>query len=217
MNVQDIVTRVRRTFGDEAAVQVTNEDIIRWINDGQVEIIKNNDTALEKTAFVNLVAGQSSYTLPTDLLILRALRFKYPTMNSFSRLSFKSMQQFDEEIDGWDGTGYNNSSPSYFTLYEGNALLFPTPDTSSTNGLKVLYNQKPADVDDVLDTLALPIIYHNTIMKYCMWQASLLDEDHEPAMMYRTDFAGDLGVLANNETSDPVATYHTITVLEYDA
>ncbi len=216
MIVSDIITRVRRTFGDEAAVQVTDADIIRWINDGQIEVVKRNDGALQKSAFINLVANQSSYTLPTDMLILRSLRYKFSSTLSYSSLLYKNMQQFDDSIDGWDGSAYSTGNPSFFTMYEGKAILFPTPSEASTSGLKVLYNQKPTDVVGTSDALALPIIYHNTLMKYCMWQASLLDEDHEPALMYKTDFQSDMSLLQTRETTEATATYPTITVLEFD-
>lgn len=216
MIVSDVVIRVRRTFGDDAAVQVDDDDIIRWINDAQVEIVKKNDGALQKSGFINLVANQATYTLPTDMLILRSLRYKFSDMPSYLSLKYKNLQQFDETIDGWDGTGFSAGHPIVFTMDEGKATLFPTPEQASTNGLKVLYNQTPTVVDDLNDALSLPLIYHNTIVKYCMWQASLLDEDHEPAMMYQTNFQDDTQLLRNRETTDPTSTYRTITVLEDD-
>jgi hypothetical protein len=216
MIVQDVVTRVRRVFGDDAAVQVTDADIIRWINDAQIEIVKYNDAALQKTSFIDITAGQAQYTLPIDLLILRSLRYQYGGMLSFSSIRYKNMQEFDDSIDGWDGAAYSQGKPIFFTMYEGKAILFPVPDGSAINGIKVLYNQKPTDVTLLADSMALPLIYHNTVFKYCMWQASLLDDASEPATMYRTDFQADMGMLMNNETVDPIATYSTITVLDYD-
>ena len=216
MIVQDVVTRVRRKFGDEAAVQITDDDIIRWINDAQVEIVKRNESALQKSGFINLVVNQSTYTLPADYLILRALRYKYSDMPSFSRLRYKSMAQFDETIDGWDGTAFLTGHPVYFTVDEGSAILFPTPDQSSTNGLKVLYNRTPTNVAALPDSLSLPLIYHNSVEKYCMWQASLLDEDHDPALMYKGDFQDDIDSLMSRETADATSTYPTITTLDCD-
>lgn len=216
MIVSDVITRVRRTFGDEAAVQVTDEDIIRWLNDGQIEIVKHNDGALQKTGFLNLVADQSQYALPADLFILRSLRYKFSDMLSFSILRYKNMQEFDDSIDGWDGNAYTSGNPQFFTRYEGNVILFPIPNQSMASGLKVLYNQQPTTLTSTSDALALPLIYHNTLTTYCLWQASLLDEDHEPALMYRSEFQSDMGMLRTREVSDPVATYPTITVLEYD-
>lgn len=216
MNVQDVVTRVRRVFGDEAAVQVTDADIIRWINDGQIEIVKNNDQALQKSDLIDLVAGQQQYTMPADFFLLRSLRYKYSDMLSFSALKYKNMQQFDDSVDGWDGSAFTQGHPKFFTMYEGKVLLFPIPDTSVTDGLKILYNQKPTDVASLSDALSLPLIYHNTIFRYCMWQASLLDEDHEPAVMYRGDFQDDMIHLKTRETNEATATYPVITVLELD-
>jgi len=216
MNVGDIVTSVRRTFGDEAAVQVQDTDVIRWINQGQVEIVKSNDGALQKTAFVNLVADQATYVLPTDLFILRSLRYKYSDMLSFSNIKYKNMQEFDDSIDGWDGSVYGSGSPMYFTMFEGKATLFPPPNVSVTNGLKVLYNQQPTDVDDLLDNLSLPLIYHNTILNFCMLQASLLDEDLEPATLYKSFFQSDMDMLRIREAQEATATYPVITVLDYD-
>ncbi len=137
-------------------------------------------------------------------------------MLSFSALKFKNMQQFDDSIDGWDGNAYTSGFPQFFTMYEGKVILFPLPDRSNTNGIKVLYNQKPVDVTAGGDSLALPLIYHNTILKYCMWQASLLDEDHDPALMYKNNFDSDMNLLRTRETTEATATYPTITVLEYD-
>lgn len=216
MIVSDIIVRVRRTFGDEAAVQVKDDDIIRWINDAQVEIIKHNDSALQKSDLIDIVANQAQYTLPADLMILRSLRYKLPSMLSFGALKYQSMQQFDESMDGWDGTQFSTGSPQFFTMDEGKAILFPIPDQSMVDGLKVRYNQKPTDVVTSVDSLALPLIYHNTVMKYCMWQSSLLDEDHEPALMYKNEFQMDMDLLMNRETTEATATYNTITVLEYD-
>ncbi len=216
MNVGDIITRVRRTFGDEAAVQVTDDDVIRWINDAQVEVVKHNDGALQKSDLIDLVANQSTYTAPTDLLILRSLRFKFSDMQSFAKLKYLSIQQFDESIDGWDGTAYYAGRPQFFTMSEGNIILFPTPEQAMTDGLKILYNQKPVDVVNNLSELSLPLIYHNTVVKYCMWQASLLDEDHEPALMYKSDFETDMGRLQTRETQQATASYAVITVRDED-
>lgn len=216
MIVSDIIVRVRRVFGDEAAVQVTDDDIIRWINDGQVELIKRNGEALQKTAFIDLVANQSTYTLPTDLLLMRTLRYKYSDMSSYSLVKYESMQQFDESVDGWDGTLYTSCYPKFYTMYEGKAILFPTPDQSNVQGLKVLYNQKPTDVVNTTDTLALPLIYHNSLVRYCLWQASLLDEDLDPATLYQKDFNDDANRLMNRETTEGISTYPVITVRDED-
>ena len=40
--VQDVLLSVKRQFGDESGVQVTDSDIVRWVDDAQREISMNN-------------------------------------------------------------------------------------------------------------------------------------------------------------------------------
>lgn len=216
MDVQAVITRVRRVFGDEAAVQVTDDDIIRWINDGQIEIVKNNTNALLNTTTMNIVAGQSTYNFNVNMLKLRSVRYKYSSMLSFKTLQYQSMQQFDESIDGWDGTLYPSGYPVYYTEYNNTFTVFPTPDQSVVGGFKLLYNESPADVSDLADPLSVPLIYHNTILRYCLWQASLLDEDLEPAVMYQNNFANDMSLVQNREVSENVSSYPVITIRDED-
>lgn len=39
--VQDVLTEIKRTFGDEAGVQITDADIYRWIDRGQIELFSS--------------------------------------------------------------------------------------------------------------------------------------------------------------------------------
>ncbi len=216
MIVSDVITRVRRVFGDEAAVQITDDDIKRWINDAQIEIVKKNQSALLNTTTVNLVANQATYSLASNILLVRAVRYKYSDMQSYKTLDYKSMQQFDESINGWDGTGFPSGYPVLYTQYNNNIIVFPAPDRAATAGLKILYNEVPTDVVNNSDALSLPLIYHNTIQRYCLWQASLLDEDLEPAIMYQQSFDSDLAIVQGRETTEAVASYPVITVREED-
>ena len=61
----DVYERVRSLFGDTSGAQITDQMTLRWINDGQQEIV-NNNPILKKTKYSNIVADQSEYTFPTD-------------------------------------------------------------------------------------------------------------------------------------------------------
>lgn len=177
MIVSDVKTRVKRQFGDEAAVQVTDADILRWINDGQKDIALHNETVLQKSSTANSVANQQDYLLPTDLLTLRALHWKRNNDVAFYHLKGMSFQEFDEYIDGWEGTAFQASNPMVYTIFEGNIKLFPIPIQSGTSNLKIFYNRQPADVVNDGDVIDLPAAYHNAIVSYCLTKAYELDED----------------------------------------
>lgn len=199
MITADVFDRVKRIFGDESAVQLTDADIIRWINDAQREIVMHSQNLLEKIGTINTVEGQDEYAFPADLLILRSIRYKNDSMQSYSSLQFRSLQDFDTYINGWDGSFYGTNDPLVYTTYENTIYVFPTPNVSTTSGLKVLYSRKPVDVTDSLDPLDLPEAYHNAVVKYCLTRAYEMDEDYESSGIQFSQFQNDVTTLMNRE------------------
>lgn len=181
MNLGDVKTRVKRQFGDESAVQVTDEDITRWVNDGVQYVVMNNEGLLEAIGSADIVADQQDYDLPADLLSLKSVHI-LQTEGALSHVHIQAydLQKFDAYVDGWDGTYYGTGVPYVYTVYAGQFKLFPIPDFSATGGIKFYYNRKPAvldnDTDDATE-LDLPLSYHNGIVHYCLQQAYELDEN----------------------------------------
>ncbi len=150
------------------------------------------------------------------MLILRSVRYKYTTMSSFISINYVNLQEFDDALNGWDGSSYSNARPLIFNRYADTISIFPTPDESATGGLKFLYNQVPTDITALIDPLSLPLVYHHTIFKYCMMQASMLDEDYDPAQLHKAVFDEDMRNLMGFENVEQNATYPVITVREED-
>lgn len=216
MNVSDIQTRVKRAFGDESGVQVTDTDIVRWINDGQRHIVLHNESLLEKSGFTDVVAGQQEYDLPVDLLVLRSVSIKAVGYTSYVRLKGFRLTEFNEYIDGWDGNVHSQGVPSAYCLHAGKLELFPIPDSSVTNGLKIYYNRKPTEVVTSADTPDLPELYHKALVKYCMQEAYEMDEDWEAASAKNQDMTSDINLLRGREDWKQQDAYPTITVLAED-
>ena len=216
MKVSDIITRVQRTFGDEAGVQLTTEDIIRFINDGVREIIYKNESLLQKTATANSVANQQDYSLPVDLLILRGISWKDSSETSYHKLKARSLNEFNEYIDGWDGTDYGNGVPVTYMVFEDQITLFPTPSTSTAAAMKIYYQRSPTDVVASIDTPDIPSIYHEIIVKYCLQQAYEMDEDVEAVALKQKDIMESVNFLRGRSEWTPEETYPTITVRAED-
>lgn len=216
MIVSDIQTRVKRTFGDESGVQVTDTDIIRWINDGQRQIVLQNEGLLETTATADAVSGQQEYALPADTLIFRSVKYKTVGYNAYYHMKGFSFNEFNEYIDGWEGEAYVNGIPEIYTLYAGNLILFPIPSDSFANALKIYYNRKPIEVETSVDTPDLPELYHESLVKYCLQQAYELDEDLEAAGAKSQELVGDIQLLRGRQDWKNQETYPTITVLMED-
>jgi hypothetical protein len=138
MIVSELAIRVKRQFGDESSVQVTDDDIIRWVNAGVSEIARKNQL-LETKANSSIIAGTADYSYPTDLLTLIAVR-----ANTVSLLKL-SPSAIDDYV-------YDTSTPGCPTAYStfGRIItLYPTPNAAGT--LTISYTAKPAVVAETSD------------------------------------------------------------------
>ena len=207
MLVSDIKRKVKRQFGDESGVQVTDADIIGWINDGLKEIAKKNNV-LETKSSSNLVAGVSEYTLPSDTLTLHSVRV------NGQRVRGLSLPESDEYV-------YANSStptgtPIVFWVYAGKINFYPTPDTNSTGSLVLYYTRQPAAVASDTDVIDMPTGYDNQVVAYCLQQAYEMDENFDAANVKGSQFKDGLGELLEAGTYTTRESYPRITVLLED-
>jgi len=217
MIVSDVKTRVKRQFGDEAGVQVTDADILRWINDGQRQIALHNESILEKVATQNSTASEEEYSLPSDLLLLHSVTYKTPDEGSYHHLKGLKKQEFDNFIDGYDGTDYGTGTPTVYTIFASKLILFPTPDIASTNGIKIFFTRKPTDRTADGDTLDVPELYHESIVNYCLRQAYEMDEDWQASNIKASEIKDDLTILRDRDDWSKREFYPSISVLPEDA
>lgn len=216
MIVSDIQTRVKRQFGDEAGVQITDADIIRYINDGQRKIVSQNESLLQKITTTASVNGQDEYAMPVDSLILRSVSYKSPTDLSYYKLKGLTLSEFDEYVNGWDGDAFGSSTPLVFMLYGSNITLFPKPDHDFADAIKIYYTRVPTDVANPNDVPDLPVLYHEVLVQYCMSQAYIMDEDIEAAAAMGNQIQGDMTLLRGRSEWNTQESYPTITIRAED-
>lgn len=215
MQVQEILDSVTRQFGDESGVQITTDDIFRWINQGQRQFVLQNESLLLTTTTTNAVANQQSYTLPTNLLTLRGIQYKQPNTTQYYRIRGYDLSKFNETVDGWDNT-LAVGIPQIYTVIGNSITLFPIPQESLTAALKIYYNRTPVDVTGTFDVPELPTLYHEPLIKYCLMQAYEMDEDWEAAGNKVTDLDRDINILRGRESWRATEYHDSITVLEED-
>lgn len=218
MNLGDVKLRVKRTFGDESGVQVTDDDITRWANDAITNIILNNEGIYEEIKTLDVVANQQDYAMPTDLLILKAINYQRSSATSYMHLEGYDLQKFNTWVNGWDGTNtYGPGIPAVYTVFKNTLKLFPIPDSSQPAGLKLFYNKLPTQLVNDTDVPVVPVIYHNAIVNYVLQMCYELDENFYFAQLKQGQVAQDIKMgryrqeLANQEF------YPMITIKDEDA
>ncbi len=178
LSVTDIITRIKRQFGDEASVQVGDADVIRWVNDATRDIAIKADL-LQTRATSNVTATQQEYLLPPDILTLRSARFLGEKLRPYSAQEAEDVLERQTSVRG---------TPVAFWTWANRISLHPTPDRSIVGALTLYYTKQPRPVAQGGDIPEVPPQYHNRIVEYCLQMAYELDENWAAAQAKQTQF-----------------------------
>lgn len=217
LTVLDVKTRVKRKFGDEAGVQLTDADILRMINDAQRKIASRNDSMLEKTAVADTAAGIQEYSFPTDMLKFKGLSFKGTGETAYRPMQgMESVHQLNLYIDGWDADTSSRGTPSIFAVHAAKFLVYPIPQDTIVGAFKVYYCRKPTDMVLDADVLDLPELYHTIVVDMVLQDAYEMDEDWQAASAKSAQTNLDIDRLKDSDEWLKRDTYPVITVRPED-
>ena len=204
---QDVADRVKASFGDTSGSQITNEMILRWINDGQQEIV-NNNAILKDVKYSNIVANQGDYSFPTDRVqYIEALYVDgRPIRNA-------SPQEFRDFILKEDPNLIAKADiPILWQERAGIITFYPTPQKSFTNGLKMEFVKQPmlVTIISASQILSVPDRYLNELVSYVMAQALELDENFNAAELKRGQFREGLDRQYLRENTSQISKYSQV-------
>lgn len=205
MRVGDIKNRVLSTFGDIDSIQVTDDDIIRWVNDGQRELGMRYELKQVKATH-DIVGSEANYTLPTYVYKV------YSVLVDNKALVRIPIQEYTQ----WEERNTEEGTPFYYTVWDRTLILGPTPDKSKTNGLTIYYVRLPLPVTSMNDEPTVPVEYFNTLTEYVLGQAYLLDNDKDGYNLMMGKFNATTSDIFNDQVTDKVDVYPSIREEEYD-
>lgn len=210
LKASDVATYIKRTFGDESSVQVTDDDIFRWINAAQREILTSNKI-LKAVGVTNLMANVAEYSFPSqNIQEVQAIHV------NGRKIDYRSFQEAEDYIIANDPNRTNTGNPSVWYEWGGTFYLYPIPSNSVVGGIKIYYVDSPAVITAVGDLLSVPDSFFNRVVEFCLAQAYEMDEDTTSSQYKMSQFAGGMDAMANQEISTHADTYPRITILPED-
>lgn len=205
---QQIIDRLKRQFGDESGAQVTDLDIIAWINSGQQEINLRN-RIIKGSATTPTVIGTRVYTFPTPS-IMEIMTLFY----NGKPLDPMNYQEAQDYVVRDDPDFILTGTPYIWWEWGPNLTVYPTPDAVGT--LSLDYVGYPTDITTGADTLALPDSYFNALLEYCLKQAYEQDDDWTGSSIKGDALDKSLGQLAEDGQRYQRSAYPTITIIDED-
>lgn len=200
----DVYERVRALFGDTSGAQITDQMVLRWINDGQQEIV-NNNPILKDTKYANIVADQAEYTFPNDKVqYIEAIYVDGRPVRPVTPQTFREYILADDPT-----RSANGKYPDIWYERNGVVTFYPTPDTTFTNGLKLEYVKQPTKqvIISTSAILSIPDRYLNELVNYVMTQALESDENYTGAEMKRSQFREGLDRQSLKENMAQISSY----------
>lgn len=202
--VSEVMTAVKRQFGDESGVQLEDADIVRWINDAQ-DVITAKNKVLKAKSTTPAVAGQAAYTFPSDNIHqIESIHFKgyrVPNMN---------FAEAEEQIFTADPSQLALGEPVLWYEWAGTFTFWPAPNT--TDNIVLYYTKRPTRVTTSTDTLSIPDKYYQDVVRYVLSQAYEMDEDMGNAQAKGAQFEASLNELSEEDRTAQNMTYSVLNV-----
>jgi hypothetical protein len=202
----NVATEVKAQFGDTGNVQITDADVLRWINNGQRQIARDNPFN-EQVFTTNLLADQSVYDLNALMASARVHSYSAIVVAG-KKLQVLPWQEYMDKVAEQE-TG--SREPIIASEYGGKLTLWPTPAESVVQGLVIYYVAWPADLTAIGQTLTIPDRFYNALLAFVHSRAQQLDENYEAAGALMEEHSQAVGAELQRDKMDPVDYYPAIT------
>lgn len=168
LTLGELQVAVKRQFGDESGVQITDADITRWTNMGTVEIASKNKI-LQATASVTGTIGLQTYELGSiaaDIIAIEDVSYGGRSLEQTDNSGIKKLIGTDSAESGL---------PLYWYTWANSIKLWPVPTAAEL--LSIDYIKVPPRVSGAGDLLPLPDVYYERLLNFVLSKAYELDED----------------------------------------
>ncbi len=198
----EIITRVKRTFGDETGAQIEDADILRWANDGQLDIARKTQ-CLILTEYYNTGIGTYELTPPNNFLY-----FVRAVCNGrlLSPINYQSLDSLHPDRH----VSYPTGKPEYLSFMGSKFHLYPAPDVAGTNNLSITFVARPAALSSGTSTLEIPSQFYETLVRFCLMRAKELNEDWSAAEIFRKSYEDEINGIFHEVHNPDNATYPSV-------
>lgn len=217
-----VVDRASTLLNDLTRVRWSAAELVKWLNDGQREVLVYRPDALVVTGTGTLVAGPRQHL---DTLGLTApIKLQEITRN-VAALSAKKVIRLvprrilDAQLPGWTALAGSINIVNYMTDGRDHKGFDVYPPALATAQVEVIHTATPADIAApvagvVTGNVNLPDIYANALLDYVLYRAFIKDSEAAGnaarAQFHQQAFQSSLGVeLQGTISTQPSAKRNT--------
>ncbi len=208
MNVAEILLRVKKTFGDEAGIEIDDPLIINWINDGMVDIARRTG-CLQGEAQISSVLGQKTYDLPADYLSTKRVTFDGRKLEP---IAVEDLDELDSDRD----TVNQQGEPSNYYIWARKFNFYPIPNAEGVSNIVAMYTRMPNLVAISTDVPQIPIAFHEDIVRFVLARAKELDEETTDAQVIWRDYQDRVDFSKSEDQVKDISSYPAVRLVAGD-
>lgn len=176
MNATQVVTRALNIEQETIDDFYSTAELYSWLDDGLLEFI--NLSGIKKAIFsITTVVSQADYSYPSGLIRPEKVWFG----SDYDELESTDVRTLSSIYPGWKGE--SGGEPTYY--YEelpGYISVYPKPDSSyAGKTIRVLGISEHDAVSATSAVLAIPSIYHPSLVEFLLYRMKLKDERQKEA------------------------------------
>lgn len=202
LTAQSIIRRAVETLQDTTSVRWPINELVRYLNDGQREVVLYRPDSMVTNATMTCTAGTKQALPANGAKLIEVIR------NTGGRaVRMVNREVLDAQTPGWHsvtGTAtilhfmYDPRDPKVFYVY---------PPALNTAQLDIVYAAYPTDITEPADgslytavtgNISLPDIYGNVLCDYVLYRAYTKDSEYagnaNRAQAHYASFANALGI-----------------------
>lgn len=205
ITAQSIIRRCVETLQDTTSIRWPVAELVRYLNDGQREIIVHRPDAMVTNAAQALVAGSRQSIPANGTKLIDVVR---NTAGTRGAIRLASREILDSQSPGWHNiTGSTNIKHYMFDPRDPRVFYVYPPAAASGASVDLVYSALPVDISEpaegtdftaVTGNISSPDIYGNALQDYVLYRAYTKDSQFAGnaarAQAHYGAFANSLGI-----------------------
>lgn len=182
MDVDDVIRKAGRRFGDSNNVLILAADFFDFINDGQLQIVRL--TGDIKTT--NTGAAASTYPLTLPATFIRGERMEYDG-NPLKLITKRDLDDLNVDVADYP------DKPNFYYYYNNQVHLYPDPPVGDTTSVSFIYWSMPTSVTGTGQNLTVPIAHHEDLVTFVVARCHERNENWAMYQQLMNEFNAGLG------------------------
>lgn len=204
LTAQSIVRRAVETLQDNTSIRWPANELVRYLNDGQREIVLHRPDSMVTNASLTLAAGTKQSLPSNGAKLIEVVR---NSSGNKRAVRLCNREILDAQSPGWHNLSQVTEVLHFMFDPRDPKTFYVYPPAQSTASVEIVYAAYPSDITEPADgalytavsgNISVPDIYGNALLDYILYRAYTKDSEYagnsQRAVAHYTAFANALGI-----------------------